>query len=276
MQLSKGLLLLLSVLCCVSALDHPNGRVRDISTKNADDRELFMFGGERECARQLSNCRQKNDNSPPPFEGWVDMINGFLGNQDGVPEDSLFRDLADVVIALGTLNFSSFEVGTFDWDSHLSDLHGALQAVVDFFQSIYLFLAPTVEVAIQATLDGLGALGQALGSFTENQVIPFYSGTLLPSLVSLVSLIGDISSYFAQDSLDVLGASTVALANYISTMASMLLELLVPREDDEHAALGSCSMQLLECRFDAMAIEVMPEVIGMTLTVAASEKQRRH
>ena len=278
MQFSKALLLLLPGLCCVASLDHPNGRYRKVSTKAADNRALFLFGGDRECARQLSSCRtdkndKNDDDAPPPFEEWVDMVTSILGNLDGDPDDTLLSDFVDVVLTFGTLNFLAYDVGFVNqWQVFIPDFALAgLQGVLALH-----FMTFDVEVIVQGALDALNVLGQAIGTFTETQIIPFYSDTLIPSLVSMLTLMRDVSYHFAQDNLDVLAASTKALADYVTDMASTILALLAPQEDaDKKAALASCSVELMECKLDAMVMEVMPEMMGMTLTVAASEQQRR-
>ena len=276
MKLSSIFLFVFLTQSLASALDQPQGIARRMSTKSADDqydRELFLFGGQHECARQVQTCQNANSIFPPPFDGWLDMLTGFLGSMDGNPNDSLLSDLIDLIVNLASFNLNdalnALEVA-------LPDLaHDATEAALEFLRSTpslimqgYSFLAPHAERVIQMSIDGLA-------SFAQTQLYPILTDNIVPRLMSMLNLMQSLAYQMAQDNLNVLSAAAGDVSSFLATLANTLLTLIVPRDAEEQAALESCSVDMLQCKYEAMVIQVMPEIIGATLTAVAVEQQQR-
>ena len=278
MKLASIFFLIVTTPSLTSALDQPQGIARKASHKY--DRELFWFGGQSECSRQVQTCQNANNIFPPPFDGWLDMLNGsvvYLGSLDGNPDISLLDDLIQSIMNLASFNLYHIGDALLELEAALPDLaHDATQAALEFLRSTpslvmqaYNSLAPNVEPAIQIAID-------ALGNYAQSQIAPILSDTIVPTIMSMLNLMQTLSYQVAADNLNVLSAAAGEATSFLATLANTLPRLMLPRYTDEQAALGSCSVDLLQCKYEAMVIEVMPGVIGATLTFRIHISRRSH
>ena len=271
MKFFAAFLFLASTFSCTLALDQPTGAVSRIYKNGELDRDLFWFGGEKKCRRQLAKCQNANNVFAPPFDGWIEMLTNYLGNLDGNPDDSLLSDLIDLILNLGSINMNTLAD---DLNALVQDLaNDALEAGLVMLQDLakgFLqgYVSPNVEGFIEAGVNTLNAFG-------ESTLAPMLSANLLPAIMSVLELMQNLAFLIPGENSDLLGAATGDVVTFLSTLATVLMQLLVPRAGEDMAALAGCSAQLVQCKYDAMVVQVMPEVIGTTLTAVAVEEQRR-
>lgn len=240
----------------ISAIDLPRGYTPAL--EQTSDRDLFVISLFRNwrCNRRAAKCEKKLDVKELPIEEWSDAA---LALEDEVEDDeetsgvvALIQNVLalaanlDIGAAIANLTNGAFDGG----------LVSTVLAVLGNVSTIYAALQDgDILAVISMILDMLTDTSDAFSAARDNELEQIIEGIVL--------IVSGIAGLFA----DLVEVPFLLIIYTLESLINFLvgfLEIFIDAVDDRQQRIMSCRSELVECQYNTMMVESIPNLISLT------------
>ena len=257
---SAGLPLLLALLGSSSASEaKPESSA--ILFRSNKERELWIWGGERQCENQLAICQNATNANKLPYDNWASML-----DQLSLEEGSLYEDVGLLVEDLKESNFTNI-------DEAINLTAGALTTAILDLQLALEGLEEMRSIVEEARkADPLPEIPQEIWTVIDSIDIVVVIENGVKALVDGVSLLFgiDISILnrivsIGRDIISVIpqgpfGMAAALLSGVVTYLTPFIIQLL--GNGQRQLSSDACISELIGCQTLKMSLGIIPTLVG--------------